>query len=48
MGKIKVEAIVVVEITLDGIQVNKDVVKLLQEDETGGHALSAMNKKDGL
>lgn len=40
---IKIVGVVIIKIRFDWVEVKQDVVKLLQEKETRGHALSAGN-----
>ena len=41
LGIVKVEGVVIVEIRLDGVEVEEHVIELLEEEEAGGHALPA-------
>ena len=43
LSVIEVEGVVVVVVGLDGVEVEQDVVELLEEEETGGHALTTRN-----
>lgn len=43
--EVPVEIIIVEEVTLDGLEIDKDIVKLLENEEATGHALSS---RDGV
>ena len=40
LAVVEVEGVIVVVVRFDGVQIQQDVVKLLEQEETGGHALS--------
>lgn len=41
LGIVKIEGVIIVEVRLDGVEVEEDVIKLLEQEEAGGHALAA-------
>ncbi len=41
LAVVEVEGVVAVEVALDGVEVDKDVVEVADEEEVGGHALAA-------
>ncbi len=41
LGKVEVERVVIEEVAFDGVQVDQDIVKLPQEEETGSHTLAS-------
>lgn len=41
LGIVEIESVIIVEVRLDGVEVEEDVIKLLEQEEAGGHALAA-------
>lgn len=41
LGIVEIECVIIVEVRLDGVEVEEDIIKLLEQEEAGGHTLAA-------